>query len=359
MTAPHFPELGFYLLPGHTKTPADLITEVVKGEQLGMGSAWISERFDAKEAAVCVGAAGAVTSRITIGTAATNINTRHVMTTAAMATTANRLTRGRFALGVARGVGIRYDLWGIPKVTNAHLRDFVDMMKTLWQGERVAGYDGPLGKFPYLHLTDWLKEDIPTLFVGFGEKSLEFAGTVFDGVILHTFFSDEAMRRAVAAVRRGEAKAGRAPGSVKVWSVVAVACEPTPAQRHKLLTARMATYLQAPGYGELLVEINGWDPAVLEAFRAEPLVRNMPGAIDAVATLDQLEQLSALIPPQWLPAAAGSAQQCAEFIRHQFEVGADGVILHASTPAEFEPVLQAYHGIRDHARFAGRSDRPC
>jgi len=223
----------------------------------------------------------------------------------------------------------------------------------------VGGYDGPLGKYPYLHLADWLKEDIPILFVGFGEKSLEFAGTVFDGVILHTFFSDEAMQRAAAAVRRGEAKAGRAPGSVKVWSVVAVACDPTPAQRHKYLTARMATYLQAPGYGELLVEINGWGPAVLEAFRAVPLVRNMPGAIDAVATLEQLEEISTLIPQHWFPAAAGTPQQCAEFIQHQFDVGADGVILHASTPVEFEPVLHAYHEIRDHARFAGRTDRPC
>ena len=46
-----FPELGFYTLAGHTKTPADLLTEVADAEALGLGSAWISERFDVKERA--------------------------------------------------------------------------------------------------------------------------------------------------------------------------------------------------------------------------------------------------------------------------------------------------------------------
>ena len=50
-----FPELGFYTLAGHTKTPADLLTEVADAEALGLGSAWISERFDVKEiGALCV-----------------------------------------------------------------------------------------------------------------------------------------------------------------------------------------------------------------------------------------------------------------------------------------------------------------
>ena len=33
----------------------------------------------------------------------------------------------------------------------------------------------------------------------------------------------------------------------------------------KKLVGRLATYMQA--YGDLIVEANGWDPAVLERFR--------------------------------------------------------------------------------------------
>ncbi len=173
-----------------------------------MGSVWLSERFDVKEVAALAGAAAAVTSKLFIGTGATNINTRHPLLTASLGTTLHRLSAGRFVLGVARGVGIRSDLMGTAKVSNAHLQDFAVMIRQLWRGERVS-YDGVLGKFPYLHMADWINDDIPLLFVGFGEKSLAFAATLFDGVILHTFISDEALARAVQVVRDHARFAGR------------------------------------------------------------------------------------------------------------------------------------------------------
>ena len=52
-----FPELGIYLLPGHTEAPAELLDQVRAAEALGLGSAWISERYDVKEAASLSGAA--------------------------------------------------------------------------------------------------------------------------------------------------------------------------------------------------------------------------------------------------------------------------------------------------------------
>jgi 5,10-methylenetetrahydromethanopterin reductase len=353
-----FPELGCYGLPGHTRSPADLIAEAREAERLGLGSIWISERFDVKEAGVCLGAAGAVTERIYLGTGATNVNTRHPVLTATMGAAAARLTGGRFALGVARGVGIRSTMFGIGQVKNAHLRDFVDVMKRLWRGERIAGYEGPLGEMPYVYLADWLSEEIPILFCGFGTKSLAFAGSVFDGVILHTFLSDDALATAVKTVRQGAEMAGRDPASVKVWSVLATALEPNEEKRLRYLVARMATYLQAPVYGDLLVAANGWDTTVLDAFRASDLVASMRGGIDSVATLEQLGEIERLIPKDWLSAAVGSAEACAARVVDQFKAGADGVIFHASTATELAPVLDAYRRIRDDARFAGRTARP-
>ena len=51
-TAPHYPELGFYGLAGHTDNPRDLLGEVMEAEQLGLGSVFLSERFNYKDAAV-------------------------------------------------------------------------------------------------------------------------------------------------------------------------------------------------------------------------------------------------------------------------------------------------------------------
>lgn len=51
--------------------------EARRGEELGFGTGFISERWNVKEASSLVGAACAVTSRMQIATAATNHNTRH------------------------------------------------------------------------------------------------------------------------------------------------------------------------------------------------------------------------------------------------------------------------------------------
>ena len=356
---PHYPELGFYALPGHTRSPGDLLDQVRHAERLGIGSAWISERVDVKEMGVLVGAAGAVTKEIFICAGATNVNTRHPIITASMATTASRLSNGRFALGVGRGIGVCMGCWGVPVATNQMLRDFVGMMRKLWKGEKVLGYDGPLGCFPYLHMADWLDEDIPLMLGAYGPKSLELAGSLFDGVFLPTFYSDAAVTKSVAHVRRGAEMAGRDPESVKVWTMVATVCDPDEERRLRSIVGRMATYLQAPDLAELLVNINGWDMAILEKFRASPVVANMQGGIDSVATLDQLREIETLIPAEWFPAAVGDAATCAQRWADQFKAGADGVIIHASTPAQFETILPAYGKLRDVRSFAGRTNRPC
>ena len=93
-------ELGFYGLAGQPDSTRDLVDEVRRGEALGFGSVFVSERFDKKEIGVLSGAAGAVSEELTVVTAATNHNTRHPMITAGLARTMQSLTGGRFVLGL-------------------------------------------------------------------------------------------------------------------------------------------------------------------------------------------------------------------------------------------------------------------
>jgi len=337
-----FPELSCYLLPGHTTTPADAIEEARQAEALGLGRVWLSERFDVKDAGVICGAALAVTERLRVATAATNLHTRHPLVLATMCASLHYLSGGRFDLGLARGVAIRNQLMGLDAVSNAQLAEGLDLLRQLWRGEKVMGYDGLMGSLPYLSMGDWMAADIPVHFVGFGARSLRFAGAHFDGVHLHTFITDAGLQRAKALVQEGAADAGRDPDAVQVFSVYATALEPSREDRLRKLVARMATYMQAPAYAEMLVALNGWDPEVLAAFRASPVVANMPGGIDSVASLEQLGEISELIPDDWLPAATGSAEDCARAWRNQLDKGADGVVIHGSTPREFAPTLEAY-----------------
>jgi len=342
MPAPVLPELSCYLLPGHTTTPADAIGEARLAEELGLGKVWLSERFDVKDAGVICAAALAVTSRIHVATAATNIHTRHPLVLASMCASLHYLSSGRFELGLARGVAIRNQLMGLPPVTNARLAEGVALLRKLWRGEAVLGHDGEMGKLPYAHMGNWMHAQIPVHFVGFGPASLRFAGAHFDGVHLHTFLSHAGLRRARALVREGAEAAGRDPDSVKIWSVLATAVDPTPEDRLRKLVARMGTYLQAPGYIEPLLALNGWDHGVLERFRASDAVKSIGGGIDSVATLEQLERVAELIPAEWLPAAVGTPADCASAWKAELAAGADGIVIHGSTPQEFAPALAAY-----------------
>lgn len=336
------PELGFYTLAGAPDSPRDLIDEVRDAEALGLGAAFISERFNIKEAATLSGAAGAVSENIRIITGATNHNTRHPIVTASYASTMHFLTGGRFTLGIGRGIGPLQDAYGMDRITTAQMEDFALLMRRLWHGETVLGHDGPCGSWPMLRLDPDFDEDIPLGLVAFGPRSLELGGRVFDDVILHTFFTDETLVRCVQTVKTAAERAGRDPADVRVWSCFAtIGDHIDEALRLKKSVGRLATYLQA--YGDLMVETNRWDPAALEAFRADPMVSGFRGAIDDKATTSDLEHIATLIPDEWLaPSATGNAEQCASAVRSQLALGADAVILHGATPTQLAPIVDAY-----------------
>ena len=351
-----FPELGFYGLPGHSRTPRDILKQAKDAEALGIGNIMISERADYKEISALCGAVAAVTENIYIGTSGTNLNTRHPVITASMGSTLNSLSEGRFALGLAKGVGLRWKAINVDFPTFEREAEFVQLMRKLWRGERELGHQSALGQYSALQLADYVSEDIPVLYVGFGPKSLQQAGKVYDGAHLHTFMSDQALSEAVAHFRAGEAESHRTGG--KLWSVFATACDVSEERYLKLIVARLATYLQIPRYGEALVNVNGWDMDTLKSFRSAPIVAGMTGAIDSVASYAELAEIEKLIPKEWRPAAIGDAKACAQRWLDQFNAGADGIIIHASTPEEFAPVLDEYERIRPAELFVQRTNRP-
>jgi probable F420-dependent oxidoreductase len=334
-------ELGFYTLAGQPDSSRDLVAEVIEGEALGLGTAFISERYNKKEAAALSGAAGAVSERIRIETAATNHNTRHPMVTAGYARTMQSLTGGRFVLGLGRGIPLMQDAFGIPHITTAQMEDFVDVMRRLFRGEAIIGHDGPAGSWPVLHLDASLDEHLPMGLVAFGPNSLELGGRCFDDVVLHTFFTDETTARCVETVKRAAEKAGRDTEAVKVWSCFATVGDHIAEDKRLMkLVGRLATYLQ--GYGELLVRTNGWDLDVLQRILADDVVATVRG-LDIVGTTEQLEHVATLIPDEWLaPSATGSPSQCVAAVRNQFDLGCDGVIMHGATPSELTPIVEEY-----------------
>lgn len=352
-----FPELGFLGFKGSVSDTRSCLEEIQYAEQLGIGNVTVSERIDYREASALCGAVAAVTEKMHITTSATNANTRHPMILAGMCSTLSRLSLGRFALGLGKGSPDMWKNWGLEPVNFAREREYLDVLRRQLRGELIENYSGLIGDYPRLNLIgDHVQENVPMLFVGYGPKSLKNAGTLYDGVLMHTFMSPEAVSRAAGLVREGEQEAGRKSGSTKVWTMLATLCNISEERYLKDVVARLATYLQFPGYAEGLAKINGWDVEEIKRIRQHPAFTAVEGVIDIVATMKQLETIEKIIPQEWRSAAVGTPAECARRWVEEFEAGAHGITIHAASPVEFEPILAEYEKIRPAELFTGRTN---
>ena len=274
--------------------------------------------------------------KIAIATGVTT-TTRHPMVTAGYAHTMQAspaVLRARPRRGM-RGCRMRSASAGSPL---RRWRISPDSCAVL-PGEAIIGHDGPAGKYPVLHLNAGLDEHLPLGISAFGPETLKLGGRAFDRVILHTFFTEETTRRCVDTVKRQRSTQG---GSRRRTGLVVLRRRERRNQRGRPAQedGGAATYLQ--GYGDLMVKTNGWDP-LRDAFPWRRVRLDVPGALDDVATPDQLAHVATLIPDEWLaPMATGSPAQCAEAVKGQLDMGCDGVIMHGVGPSQLRSVIEAY-----------------
>lgn|SRR5690606_21054424 len=329
-----------YVLPGRVTDPQRGIAEAVEAERIGLGGVWISERYAVKEPAVLSGAIAQATSTLRIA-GTMYITMRHPVVTASVANLMQALSGDRFQLLLARAVPSYLAALGSPPITFPRLVDFVSLMRRLWAGETV-NYEGVLGKFPQMVLTDRYEgKPPPIIFTAIGPKSLAFAGEHCDGVLLHPFVTCEGVRNSVKIVREAAERAGRDPASVRIYHNIIVAPDLPRDEEEAVVGGRAVTYFQIPTFGEMIAEINGWDPTALDRLRAHPTLSNLGGkTADQAFTRVQLVEASRSLPQEWLRdgAAVGSAAQCADQLCAFLDAGADEILLHGSSPAQMGPL---------------------
>jgi alkanesulfonate monooxygenase SsuD/methylene tetrahydromethanopterin reductase-like flavin-dependent oxidoreductase (luciferase family) len=128
-----------------SRTPAQGIEDIVDAERVGFRAAWMSERWDIKEAAVILSGGAARTSRIEIATGLVCPTTRHPWQMAAFAATMQCCYGPRFTLGLGRGDNAIFRDMGLRMSTYRELTDYVEILRTLWRGDTVS-YDGPAAR---------------------------------------------------------------------------------------------------------------------------------------------------------------------------------------------------------------------
>ena len=347
MTQP-YPELGFMILGGHVHDPRPAISELKTGENLGLGSVWISERPGTKDIGALCGAAVGAAPNLEVGTGLiSNLQIRNPLTVASFASTMAQLTDNRFILGVGHGQNRLSDMTGAPHSTMPLIGRYIETLRSLWRGETVtASHDGWTLNNAALGLS---LDTLPRVFMGaVGDKTLAWAGRHADGVILFSCLNEQAVAHSVSIVRKAAEEAGRDPASVEIWGVAVAACEVDEEKFLNYIVRRMNTYFMLPMI-DRLVKVNGWDTELANKIKTEVVeqAKSSQGALgdEGVSReIDELRRVRDLYPNEWLEScnAVGEADSACSYIRSLFDAGADKVLLHGSPPSDLNPLIHAW-----------------
>ena len=337
-------ELGAYALPGRVTDPVPGLQQAMTGEQIGLGSIWVAERWEKKEIASTLGAMSQRTSRVKLVAGMTHFGTRHPIVLAGMASTLQALSGNRFVLGFGRSVAFLWKNLGIPVPVNAAMADYARILRSLWRGESI-NYEGPAGCFPNMRMAEVPAVPPPIILAAIGPKTLALAGAHFDGVVLHPFLTIEGVARSVAIVRRAAAEAGRDPSAIKIHAEVVVAPDSTEQQIASAVHVRAVTYFSVRDIGAQLVNMNGWDPAPMQTLLADPRYLNIEGQKGTHEELRaRMAQAVSILPKAWLTsgAAVGTAREVARRLLEFRNAGADDIVLHGTTTDRLGSLVSAY-----------------
>ena len=218
--------LGF----GGAGAEADELALVREADRLGYAVAWAAEAYG-RDAATVLAWVVAHTEWIDVGSAVFQIPARTPANTAMTAASLDRLSGGRFRLGlgvsgpqVSEGWhGVRFE---DPLVRT---REYVDIVRMALRGEtvRYAGrhYTLPLPDGPgkALELTVRpVRDPVPLYLAALGPRNLELAGEIADGW-LAVFLAPEHAAAPLDRVRAGRARVGRTLNGFDVVPTVPVA----------------------------------------------------------------------------------------------------------------------------------------
>jgi len=209
--------------------PVELLDFSIHAEQVGMDSVVVSDHFQpwrhtgghAPFSFAWLGALGARTERITMGTSVVTPTFRYHPSVVAQAMgTLGVLFPNRVMLGIGTGeslnevppMGIE---WPDFKERWARLREAVTLMRKLWSEERVT-YTGTYYKTQNATVYDRPPGGIPLLIAAGGPQMAKYTGRVADGFICTSGKGAELYRdQLLPAFEEGARESGRDPSKLE------------------------------------------------------------------------------------------------------------------------------------------------
>ena len=260
--------LGMVLYHGLESGP-ELESYARAAETAGYESLWVTERYFHEETFTLLGFLAAVTQRLKLGVGVTNPYTRHPALLAMASATLDRVSGGRFILGMGRSEPfIIRDRLGLDyRQPRTVLAEAVGSVRHLLAGERVDA----TGKQATLRDTRLailpVQQPLPIYLAALGPQALRLAGAIADGVILNAYVPTGYVRYAVREIREAARQAGRDPKAIDITCMLVVRLTPDAGAIIPGLKQRLVRLLAEPYVGEILLAQGGFDPGILEPLR--------------------------------------------------------------------------------------------
>ena len=150
---------------------------------------------------------------LSLGVGVVNPFTRNPALTAMSAATLDRISGGRFLLGLGRSDSwvVQYRM-GIPyRDPRASLKETVETVRALLSGSPVTSEGGQFNLANVGLATLPVQDRLPIYLAAIGPRALRLAGAVADGVLLNAYTPTTYISYAVDEVRRAARETGRDP----------------------------------------------------------------------------------------------------------------------------------------------------
>jgi 5,10-methylenetetrahydromethanopterin reductase len=306
VTAPRF---GFFFWPYE---PALVERMARLGEEQGWDLVGIADTpGNAMDCWVALAQAAMVTARVRLASCVTNLETRDPAITAGAAASIDRLSAGRFVLGVGAGHSGVTNV-GHRATTPAALREGLRRVRAALDGDGSAS-----------------QRSVPVYAAASGPAALRTAGAVADGAFVNYGLGAAEVAHAHDLIAAGAAEAGREAGALDTWFI---ACLDVSEQRETAL-ARLGNILgfvaayilgPAPAARGVPAELV---PAVAE-LRRQYTTRRRDMDPDLVRRLGLFDYLRRRL------AIAGTPQDCAEQTRAAIAAGATSLMFTVSLASD-------------------------
>jgi 5,10-methylenetetrahydromethanopterin reductase len=310
-------------------------------EERGFSEIWQADTRLARDCVVMMSAFLATTRRLRLGSGVLPIWTRNPAVIAATWSTLWELGgrvdgRGRVMLGLGAWWEPIAGRVGVKRVKPLQaMREHIEALRQLFTMEEVT-YHGEFVHLDQVRLDvaygDTSPRDIPLYIGATGDKMLELAGEVCDGVVLNYVVSVDYIRRAVTLVEQGARKAGRTLADV---------------DRPELLVCCLSDDHPAAAMAEgkkLVAYYLATEPHIMKASGVpEDLLAQVQSMLSWPATEADYIRASRVIPDDVVRnlMAVGTTEECRAKVKDYVEAGVTCPILYPMMD-DIRPVIDAF-----------------